>query len=522
MKFGGAAAATWAPIASGLVVLAVAVAVLSPQPAGVFWDDGVYMVSARSLAAGDGYRLAHLPGAPPAVHFPPGWPAVLALLWAVAPDFPANMVWFSLLNPLLAAVAAALACAYGMRTLGLHPAVAAGTSTAFAAMLPALVLAGVLFAEPLFLCTFVVALFAADRATLRGGVRDAALAGAAAAIAALVRSTGLVLVPALACALLLARRRREAIVAVVTAVAVLLPWQAWSAAHAGEIADPLRGSYGPYLPWIADAVRERGAYFVAAIARQNVTALERSLAILFFPVGVREVRSLLVALLAVVGVLGAASAWRQSRTFVLSLVAYGTLVAVWPYAPDRFAWGIWPLVGLVIAAGMSAAWRIARRRGAPVGERGAAGVLVAITCLAVAGGAFYTARGVSRGWADVAQRRNAARLAPVVAWVRAATPPDAVVACDGEPLVHLYTGRRVVPVHILTADEYLAGTPLQQAADDLRRLLRAGGADFAVLSAGSGEIDAAALLRDGPDFPRLIPIATLPGGGVAFRVERGP
>jgi hypothetical protein len=147
-------------------------------------------------------------------------------------------------------------------------------------------------------------------------------------------------------------------------------------------------------------------------------------------------------------------------------------------------------------------------------------VLVGVACLAVAGGAFYTGRGISRGWADIAQRRNAARLAPVVDWVRAHTPPDAVVACDGEPLVHLYTGRRVIPASILSADEYLAGTPLQQGADDLRRLLRAGGADFAVLSAGASALDAAALLRDGPDFPRLIPIDTLPGGGVAFRVVR--
>ena len=111
-------------------------------------------------------------------------------------------------------------------------------------------------------------------------------------------------------------------------------------------------------------------------------------------------------------------------------------------------------------------------------------MLVVVAAMACAGSAFYTGGGISRGWADRAQRTNAARLAPIVDWVR-------------------------------------ASTPIQQGAADLRSPLQASGADFAVLSGRAADLDFAAQLRDGPDFPRLIPIDTLHGGGVAFRVDRG-
>lgn len=514
-------AVTWAPLLTALAVLAVAVLVITPQPAGVFWDDGVYLASARSLALGDGYRFANLPGAPSAVHFPPLWPALLAIIWRMVPDFPSNMNWFRLVNPVLAAIGAGLACAYAIRVLRLPPLVAAIATTSFALLLPVLVLASVLFAEPLFFCLVITALFATHRATRDGGARAACVAGAVVGIATLVRSTGIVLVPAMGIGLLLARRNREAAIATIVALLAILPWQLWSAAHLHELAGPLRGNYGPYLSWFADAVRERGAVFVAAVARQNVASFERTVAIVFFPIGLRELRPLLVALVTVVVVLGLGALWKRAPVLVLFLLAYAAVIIVWPFAPDRFAWAVWPIVGIVLAAGGNLAWGIANRDDAPRGDRRAAGLLVTVTVLAMAGGVFYTARGISRGWGDVAQRRNADRLLPVVDWVRANTPVTAVVACDGEPLVHLYTGRRVVPVHILSPDEYLAGTPIEQGADDLRRLIRAGGADFAVLSAGATDLDVAVLLRDGPEFPRLIPIDTLPGGGVAFRVQHG-
>jgi hypothetical protein len=507
------------PLVVAGLVATIILFVATTQPAGVFWDDGVYLITARALANGDGYRFMHLPGSPAAVHFPPGWPLLLAAVWKVIPSFPENLVAYRLLNPMIAATAAGLSCAYAIRRLELDARVAALAAIVFAAALPLLILDTVLFSEPAFLALLVASLFAADRAVVSGTMRDALVVGAVAGVTTLTRSTGLVLVPAIAGALLLARRPRQAGVALAAALALILPWQLWSSVGAGELAEPLRGNYGPYLPWLADAVRERGPRFLAAVAWQNIVSMQQSLAVVFFPIGLRWVRPLLVALVIVVGVTGVVQAWKRATTLCLFLACYAVLVVVWPYSPDRFAWAVWPLVGSVLALGAMTAYGLLRHTGSPRAVRFSAGVLVGVTILATLGASFYSARGISRGWADVAQRRNAARLLPVAEWVARNTPADAVIACDGEPLVHLYTGRRVVPVHILSPDEYLAGTPLQQAADDMRRLITAGRADFAVLSAGASELEAAELLGAGTGFPRLVPLDTLPGGGVAFRVQ---
>lgn len=518
MKSAGGAAVV-APVAVAAAVLAVILVAVSAQPVGVFWDDGVYLITAKALAAGEGYRFVHLPGAPPAVHYPPGWPLLLAAVWSVVPDYPANLTIFRLINPVLAALGAGLACAYAARRLALPPIAAAVVVVIFATTLPVLVLDSVLFAEPAFFVVLICALAAADRAAESDGWRAAALAGVLVGCAALVRSTGLVLIPAVAGALLLARQPRGAAVATATALALILPWQWWSGVAAAELDPALRGNYGPYLPWLMDAIRERGSPFVAAIVKQNAIALHRTLSVVFFPVGLREIRPLLVSLLVVALSLGVAVSWRRTRTLALFLVGYLLLVLIWPYAPDRFAWAVWPLVGVLLAVGAREAVAVARHAASPWLARGAATLLCGVVGVAAAGIVFYTARGASRGWVDVAQRRNAARLAPVAEWVRSQTPADAVIATDGEPLIHLQTGRRVVPVHQLSPDEYLAGTPLEIAASDLRALIIAGRADFAVLSGGSLELDAAELLGPGSGDPHLVRIDSLPGGGAAFRVS---
>ena len=91
--------------------------------------------------------------------------------------------------------------------------------------------------------------------------------------------------------------------------------------------------------------------------------------------------------------------------------------------------------------------------------------------------------GASRHWWDAAARGTADALIPVADWINANTKPGDVIAVDGEPFIYLYTGRTVVPVHILSPDEYFAGTPVEQAAADLRVLIAAGHPTYAIFSA---------------------------------------
>ena len=262
--------------------------------------------------------------------------------------------------------------------------------------------------------------------------------------------------------------------------------------------------------------------FVFTVMRENLLSLMRSAGVIFFPLGfppgVAALRPLLVMMLVVLFVFGAARAWRKAPVAVLFALAYTPIFLAWPYAPERFVWAVWPLAGLFLAAGATECWRLGEARPRARGVRASALLAVSVACVACAGHAAYTTRGLVRHWWDVAQRRNAAALIPVAEWVNANTRPDDVVACDGESLVHLYTGRTVVPVHILSPDEYFAGTPLEQAAADLRALFLANRPAYAVFSAAATELAAAPLLDGAGGSPRLDRLAQLPGGGAAYRV----
>ena len=94
-------ATAWWPVALvcvGALALATGIAVVDALPVGVVADDSFYVILARAIAAGEGYRYLNVPGHPAATHFPPGYPALLALLSFVVPAFPASVVAFKALN----------------------------------------------------------------------------------------------------------------------------------------------------------------------------------------------------------------------------------------------------------------------------------------------------------------------------------------------------------------------------------------------------------------------------------------
>ena len=54
-------------------------------------DDAIYYIAAKSLADGQGYRIASLPQAPYETKYPPMLPWLLSVAWIVQPRFPENL-----------------------------------------------------------------------------------------------------------------------------------------------------------------------------------------------------------------------------------------------------------------------------------------------------------------------------------------------------------------------------------------------------------------------------------------------
>jgi hypothetical protein len=232
-------------------------------------------------------------------------------------------------------------------------------------------------------------------------------------------------------------------------------------------------------------------------------------------------RALIV--LAVVGVLGvgASTLARRAPATAFFLLAYAAIVVIWPYAPDRFIWGVWPLLVLTLALGAAVGVRGTR-------EWRASGLpLVGNAALVVAAGALafglirYNARGYEQRWWDTAQRALARQLLPLVDWVQQSTQPADIIASDGDPLVHLYTGRYVVPSARWAAEAYPAGVDSATAASDLRELLAAYPVRYLLFgSSRSPTARATALLQQEPK-PRLEMLTVLQGGGAVFVVRPG-
>src|SRR5512143_3364268 len=195
------------------IALAVALVAIPNWPAGVFQDDGIYVILGKALASGEGYRYIHLPGAPYATHYPPGYPLFLALLWKISPQFPQNVALFTFANAGFLTLAALGTFRFArdrlqLSTLGSGVVAIAGTVS-----MPALIFGVFVLSEPMFMALLVLLLIYAERAADRFEWRSALLVGLAGGALTMVRTTAMFVVPAFALVLLLRRKVVPAICA---------------------------------------------------------------------------------------------------------------------------------------------------------------------------------------------------------------------------------------------------------------------------------------------------------------------
>src|SRR5580765_6238659 len=73
-------------------LLALAVYILRvDNVVGLFVDDAWYVLLARALGTSQGYQLINAPTPGILPLYPPGFPAILSIVFRIAPEFPANL-----------------------------------------------------------------------------------------------------------------------------------------------------------------------------------------------------------------------------------------------------------------------------------------------------------------------------------------------------------------------------------------------------------------------------------------------
>lgn len=423
-----------------MAVLALAIpylSLLNVPAVGTFHDDGIYLVTAKALAEGHGYRIVSLPWEPAQTKYPILFPALLSIVWSVSPDFPNNLPWLKAI-PLVATVAWLLVSRRLLRVLGASP-VEAVLIVSLVAVSPWVVyLSTSLLSETVFALIVVLALVRLTH--IVDGAHDLAaqgmMAGVLCGAAMLTRSAGVALVVAGAASLLAVRRWRAAGGFLVGCVGMVGPWYAWVNLQSVSVdAYYTASNYGSWNVVASYSVPEKLTVIatnalLAAIA-PAITWAVWDAAWLVIPG---------VLLLAATG-RGMLAARRQPA--VLFMAIYLSMLMLWLWPPQRFLMPVLPLLAWL-------AWSGAGRLKPVVAAAAAAmfvGGIVGTAAIAREGmtvNATSPRAGLAEDWA---------RMRASLEWIDHHAPRDAVLAGNLDPVYYLYTGRP--SVRAFSADPYL-------------------------------------------------------------------
>ncbi|MDP2958460.1 MAG: hypothetical protein Q8N53_18680 [Longimicrobiales bacterium] len=484
MTPGGHLGRTWPFLALFLGLLGVGLSFWRPIPAGVWHDDGVYMIIGKALSEGQGLRYDGVPGNLPAVKFPPLYSGLLAVLWATLGSVGAVTLAAEVLNLLLVAAAG------GLLAWALHE--GAGLSRRDAVAFAGLAFVSsdvwrtalVPLSEPLFLALAAGAFAAWPGASRRGDVRGASVLAALLAAAVLTRSAGLALIAGFALALALRRGLLAAAATVAPALLAALGWGVWASSRADQIPEGLRDVLGPYGGWLAGQVVGAPGAFLRDLPAHAGVVFGRVLA--FLLPGVTGGWLWLAAV--PLGAAALVGGWVLARRFPplpWVALAYLAMLLLWPFVDRRLVAPLHPWVVVAIAVGAAEA------RGVPsVRLRRALGLLAFTWVLAYAS---ITASRAARGWAVAGYQLRAGRMAAAVEVLRNTAPPTAVVgAPEFWAALHLHGGWQTAPSARFTPRSEDEGTPVWGTPEEQLAMWWRAGVDHVLLEQG-GQIHGDAL-----------------------------
>jgi hypothetical protein len=444
------------PRAHYVAVLVVAVIVtivhapgMAPGIVGLFHDDAIYAVVAKSLADGTGYRIMSLPSAPFQAKYPFLYSGVLSVLWRLDPTFPDNITWLKLVN-----LPALLVSVIGATWLYRRH---AGESRA--SELLVLVLTGtnalvvtfvrMTLTETLFLALATMALALAGS---RGNLHLTALAALSAATC-LTRTAGVALVFAVFLHLVLRRRYRQALAFAILTGLFISPWIVWQGLRREASASVLLDYYVAYdLSSLAYVTMLSDFPRALQVVIGNVRYLVGFLDAMFLLPAMPVLR--LVAYPAVaLGALrpGADSGWLL-QIFGASYLA---VVVAWPWDPSRFVVPLIPILIVFAIRGIrdaDAVIRAAVHRRNLILRSVLIAPFVAIMTLQLLWFSLYLARRADAPFS--AMERQWSGFVETFVWVRDYTEPGAVLATAFDPMYYLYTGRRAVRPWLYRPETY--------------------------------------------------------------------
>ena len=453
---------------------------MAPRVCGVYHDDAIYVSTARALAAGDGYRLTGVPGAPLQTKYPILYPAVLAAVCYVWPTFPDNLLAMQIITLASAAGAVAATYLYCVRFRYASREVAAAGCALCATAPLFLYFCAQTMAELPFLLLTVVALWALDEELNRSNSsrwRQAGL-GVLLALPFLCRTIGAAVL--VAGVFVLWQWRRPVRWSVAGAAAAALPWVLWSLIGRG-IWDrsPILGYYTDYAGcWSSTGIAMLDDVFVSNAERVAFGTGEmtcQGLATVVTAILEPALRTPLLIAVGVIPWLMMARPLRQARPLPCALAAYLLLILVWSWPPQRFLVPILPFLSVFLLSGTAA---LVKRVHPRFGLKLAAASGFALLMLAnVALLARHAERTDRTGYPLRRASDSPVAWAPFqrsLAWLQRNSSPHDIVASCLDSMVSLHTGRAAFRPFVYNPDRlfYSDEPPQLMTVEELVAILR--------------------------------------------------
>jgi len=444
---------------------------LNPDRFGRYHDDTIFVTTAKALATGQGYRIISMPYEPVQVKYPPFYPFLLSLVWRVHPQFPENVTAMMLLSILATVSFLGLSWKYLVNE-GYASRWQALLIVALAAInWRVLVLGTTVYSEMLYASLSVGGLSLAERyGKGRKGWISGIGSGVLMGLAFLTRTSGVVLLIAVACYYVLHKQSWKRFVPVIVGGLFVLGWVGWCYAHSPTAASQGTAYYAS-TSYLHD--------FYAVIAEEQ--ALSDSSRLVAFS-SIVATNFLMLILMSVPMVsLGLDYDWIQgsggdfflirfglilfafiflARGFMrrrssefrlvhLYVVSYLALHVVWPYTSyDRFLMPLLPFLLLFWIAELAALTPLLRNNL----TSGRLATVISAACiglvlLALIGVALHNyGSGIRRSLASASLRKIAKPTtsgdAQAIRWIAANTDASDVLVCYQDLLYYLYTGRK--------------------------------------------------------------------------------
>lgn len=225
---------------AGLAALALSLTIYLlrfDRVVGLVVDDAWYVMLAKALATGQGYTLINSPTPGIRPFYAPGWPALLAIFYKLAPNFPDNIWVFKTVSMVAMLGAGYVAFRYFNQERDVPTYVAFALALAMT-IYPALVFlaTSTVMSECVFTLTQLAAIWVIERGVRTNRVnpvwRFAALGGVLASYGFLTRPAGLGLLAGTVLYLLKEKLFKQAIIFAAVAVLLVGPWTLYSRKYA--------------------------------------------------------------------------------------------------------------------------------------------------------------------------------------------------------------------------------------------------------------------------------------------------